>query len=205
MLAVAVDDGIIASNPVAGLGKALRLSRKPVDADADEEIKAMDRTQLAAFLGAVPDRYYPLFLTMARTGVRVGEAVAFQWDDIDLTGATARICRNLSRGRLGSPNGNRARSVDLSPELADVLRHELLARKKAALASGRPMAPWCFPTSTRTPFDDGKIRLVMRRTMKRAGPPTHFSPHCLRHTYASILLSEGESPAYIQRQLGHRS
>ena len=31
----------------------------------------------------------------------------------------------------------------------------------------------------------------------------HFTPHCLRHTYASILLSEGLSPVYVQEQLGH--
>jgi len=38
-----------------------------------------------------------------------------------------------------------------------------------------------------------------------AALPGHFSPHCLRHTYASLLLQAGESPAYVQRQLGHAS
>lgn len=33
----------------------------------------------------------------------------------------------------------------------------------------------------------------------------HFSPHSLRHSFASLLLQHGESPAYEQRQLGHAS
>jgi len=39
--------------------------------------------------------------------------------------------------------------------------------------------------------------------LKSTTLPGHFSPHCLRHTYASFLLQTGESPAYVQRQLGH--
>jgi hypothetical protein len=35
--------------------------------------------------------------------------------------------------------------------------------------------------------------------------PPHFTPHSLRHTYASLLIQQGESPVYVQRQLGHSS
>ena len=45
----------------------------------------------------------------------------------------------------------------------------------------------------------------MRRVLRAAKIAQHFSPHCLRHTYASLLLQQGESPAYVQRQLGHAS
>jgi len=46
---------------------------------------------------------------------------------------------------------------------------------------------------------------VFARLLKRAKLPGHFSPHCLRHTFASLLLQQGESPVYVQRQLGHSS
>jgi integrase-like protein len=45
----------------------------------------------------------------------------------------------------------------------------------------------------------------MRRVLKVAGLPEHFTPHCLRHTYASLMLQQGESLQYVQRQLGHSS
>ncbi len=39
--------------------------------------------------------------------------------------------------------------------------------------------------------------------LRMANLPLHLSPHCLRHTYASLLLAEGVSPVYVQEQLGH--
>lgn len=34
--------------------------------------------------------------------------------------------------------------------------------------------------------------------------PNHFQPHYLRHTFASLVLQQSESPAYVQRSLGTR-
>jgi hypothetical protein len=45
----------------------------------------------------------------------------------------------------------------------------------------------------------------MTRILKKANLPLHFTPHCLRHTYASLMLQQGEPVAYVQRQLGHAS
>ncbi|HEX9709915.1 MAG TPA: tyrosine-type recombinase/integrase, partial [Candidatus Thermoplasmatota archaeon] len=43
------------------------------------------------------------------------------------------------------------------------------------------------------------------RVLREAKLPGHFTPHSLRHSFASLLLSDGVSPAYVQRQLGHSS
>ena len=45
----------------------------------------------------------------------------------------------------------------------------------------------------------------MRQVLQQATLPLHFSPHCLRHSYASLMLQQGESLTYVQRQLGHAS
>jgi hypothetical protein len=49
------------------------------------------------------------------------------------------------------------------------------------------------------------VHRAFGRILKHAGLPAHFTPPCLRNTYASILLAEGKSPAYVQAQLGHAS
>ena len=54
-------------------------------------------------------------------------------------------------------------------------------------------------------MDESKVRRAMRHVLEQAKLPLHFSPHCLRHTYASLMLQQGESLTYVQRQLGHAS
>jgi integrase len=62
-----------------------------------------------------------------------------------------------------------------------------------------------FCTEVGTPLDESKVRKVMTRVLKKANLPLHFTPHCLRHTYASLMLQQGEPVTYVQRQLGHAS
>jgi len=49
------------------------------------------------------------------------------------------------------------------------------------------------------------VEKAFKRAVKTADLPPHFTPHCLRHTYTSLLLQDGVSPAYLQEQLGHSS
>jgi integrase len=77
LLGAAQDDGVILANPATALGRQFKLSR-PVAAKQDA-VKAMTREQLAAFLAAAEQetpRLAPLFLCLARTGIRLGEVLA---------------------------------------------------------------------------------------------------------------------------------
>lgn len=67
------------------------------------------------------------------------------------------------------------------------------------------MPRWVFCTEVGTPLDDSKLRKVMARVLKKAKLPVHFTPHCLRHTYASLMLQQGAPVTYVQRQLRHAS
>ena len=85
------------------MGRTLHLSRSA--AARQEELKAFDRDQLARFFGATAKawpRFYPLFLTMARTGMRIGEALALPWDDVDFAQREIRVARAVSStGQVG--------------------------------------------------------------------------------------------------------
>jgi integrase len=207
MLNAAIDDGVLIANPAARLGRHLRLSAPP--RQRQENIKAMTREQLAAFLEAArrsTPAFYPLFLTLARAGLRVGEALGLQWDDVDHSQGQLRIERAFSGGRLQTPKAGHGRTVDMSQQLSRELRRLLLARKIETLECGWSSMPaWIFCTSAGTPMDESRVRKAFQKALAAAALPLHFSPHGLRHTFASLLLQQGESPAYVQRQLGHAS
>jgi integrase len=212
MLFWAVDeDHVLATNPAARLGRKLKLV--PARAARQESIKAMTREQLAVFLEAARTsprapsrRLAPLFLLLARTGLRVGEVRALQWPDLDLQARTLRVERAFSEDRLDTPKSGHGRTVDVSRQLADALRRLLHERQTETLKRGWPeMPPWVFCTPEGRPLPKATLGGAFARVLKRAGLPAHFSPHCLRHTFASLLLQQGESPVYVQRQLGHAS
>jgi len=167
----------------------------------------MTRDQLGAFLAAARNaptayerRYYPLFLLLARTGMRLGEGLALQWDDVNFAEREIRVARTLSGGRMEKPKSGHGRTVDMSEQLARILLRLQVQRKTETLKRGWSRMPeWVFCAEAGTLPDESRVRKVMRKTLKAARLPLHFSPHCVRHTFASLLLQQGESPAYVQR------
>lgn len=176
MLSAAVDDGVISVNPIARLGRTLGLAPSKADRQQAVRTKAMTRAQLATFLMTAlvrERRWYPLFLTLARSGPRLGEAVALQVGlhddgDLDFVHREITFARALSDDgrRIDRPKTGEARVVDMSQQLADVLRTHVIARRAEALQGGQR------PTSA-----SGSL------PSKRAAPSTHImcagpSPAC---------------------------
>jgi integrase len=116
MFNAAVEDELRPDNPAARLGKQLRLVLPP--RARQEEVKAFTQDQLSSFLdtaSAVEPSHATLFLTLARTGLRLGESLALQWDDLDLSRRELRVARSLSHDRsIDTPKSGHGRTVDLS-------------------------------------------------------------------------------------------
>jgi len=217
MLSAAVDDEVILGNPIAKLGRALGLSASRTARQEAVKSKALTRAQLIAFLSvarAREPRWFPFWLTVARTGLRLGESLALQIGlhddgDLDFRQREITIARALADNgrRVDLPKTGERRVVDMSQQLAEALRVQALEVRTAALTRGA-MADdrlWLFPERTGGPRDPHNARRAFARIVKHAALPAHFTPHGLRHSFASILLAEGKSPAYVQAQLGHKS
>lgn len=207
MLNYAIDDGVIIHNPADKLGRQLRLTSSPTERDS--EIKAFDRLQLTRFMdtAAVSEpEYYPLFFMLARAGLRLGEAFALTWEDLDFESRQIRVEQAVSAGSLSTTKSRRSRDVDMSAQLRDVLRNLKSRRLEQMLIEAREATlSWVFVNGAGHRMDQSRVSKVFKRIVKAAELPLHYTPHCLRHTFASLLLQQGESPAYVQRQLGHAS
>ena len=68
-----------------------------------------------------------------------------------------------------------------------------------------PPSPWLFPGPDGQPITPGSFwQNVWRPLLKQSGI-RYRKPHALRHTFASLLLENRESPAYVKEQMGHSS
>ena len=204
MLNAAIGDGLITMNPADKVGRALKLTESPLA--RQDEIKALDRAQAAALIEAAEPEHHCMLLLMARTGLRIGEVIGLEWSDVDIERRRITVSRNTSRGVTDTPKSGHGRVVDMSNQLADALRRLLVERKALTLRRGWGEVPArVFITRHGETMTEDRIRAAMTRALKAAKLPLHHTPHSLRHTYASILLQSGVSPAYVQRQLGHAS
>jgi integrase len=175
------------------LTAAARGRREHAIADPEREAAAKRRDR----------REHVMFLTLADGGLRPGEALALQWEDVDLNDRTVNIERALSRGgRIKTTKTGESRRVDLTTRLADALSQLQTDTEAEALLAGRDPLPWVFPSEAGTPLDETNVARRFRALLRKAGLP-RFRLYDLRHTFATDLLEENAPITYVAAQLGH--
>lgn len=199
----AVEDDLIPANPIAKLGRLIK--RK----DRKSDVNALTRDEASALLDALKEHYprhHPFFLCALRTGMRLGELLALEWADIDFLGGFIEVRRSYVLGHITTPKNGKSRRVDMSRQLAKTFQSLLVARKKEALAKGWGEVPErVFVNEVGGVLDHGNLRQrVYWPSLAKAGL-RRIRIHDLRHTFASLLIQNGESLVYVKDQLGHHS
>jgi integrase len=203
ILTEAVDDELISSNPAARAGKLIKkIDRKKNISPFSWEEKTLFEDTLK---GHFP-RYYPLFLTALRTGMRIGEIIALKPGDIDFNGNFIEVRRSCVRGNISTTKSGKIRRVDMSSELRAVLKSYLITRKEEALKKGWGKPPeWLFYNYVGAMIDINNLRKrIFCKALEKAGL-RHIRIHDLRHTYATLRIQSGHNIADVSKQLGHHS
>ena len=196
----AVTDELILRNVADGI-KAPRPKKK--------EINPLSPEQVRTFLEATrDDPLEALYVLAIHRGLRQGELLGLKWDDVNLEAATLHVRRTLSLTRDGhvfeQPKNGKGRSIELTQSAADALRSHLQRQLKEIEALGDEYQDQglIFPGERGQPMRPWTLTRKLQRILERVGLP-HMRFHDLRHTCATLLLSKGVHPKFVQELLGH--
>jgi integrase len=159
----------------------------------------------SAFLSRQPGSQYnyePILRLAIFTGLRLGELLGLQWQDLDFDARELHVRRQWTRAReLDTPKTEAAlRRIPLSDDLVAFLREH----HKRALAEGRA-GSFVFISRIGGPLSH---RNVQRRAFEPAAALAEIdgvSFHSLRHAFASRMISRGISATVLARLMGHES
>jgi integrase len=186
----AVKWGYLKTNPAEGVERP-RVEK--------EEMQVLTPDEVKQFLEHVTLRYRTFFLTAILTGLRRGELLGLQGEDIDWNHNQIHVRRSLWKGQIVSPKTKSSvRRVDTTPTLAQELRRH-------KLSCSIEDSGFVFCNSEGKPLDpDSLVKRQFLPALKRAGVK-RVRFHDLRHLNVALRLEQGQNIKYIQNQLGHAS
>ena len=191
-MSLAKEQKLIVANPAEGCALP-RLEHR--------EMKTLPVEQLQSFLREAKESgVYELYYLELATGLRRGELLGLNWEDIDLERGDLRVKRQIARINgevVEAPlkTKNAYRTLPLAEDTVSIL----LEQKKKVDGN-----PWVFPSPTGGPISPDSVLHMLHRVLKRAGlPRVRF--HDLRHTFATLALQNGVDVKTVSGMLGHFS
>lgn len=205
----AVDNDLIIKNP-ASATKLPKMEKK--------EVMPFTREEAECFLNTVKSldhRLFSAFYIALFTGLRLGEILGLMWSDIDFTVGVFEVRRNLvvikddTTGKhhldFGPPKTPKSkRIIPMTPALVKVLKSHKARQNEEKLFFG---ASYCDEGLVFCSEDGKRIwprnfQRVYYSLLERAGVQ-HKKFHTTRHTFASMLIEDGEDIRNVQEMLGH--
>jgi integrase len=213
-------DGRIEANPCRGV-------ELPPLPPAEE--RYLTDVEIGQILYRLDGVYRMLAEVLLGTGMRISEACGLHWHRVNLDAGTVDVIEtwDIDAGEMKAyPKSKKRRTVPMTPELVDLLvrwhdhtpdagscgrpharyrARDARARTKGVDAVDRCVSGLVLPGPKGSALDAKNFgKRQWKQAVDGAGA-TGASPHALRHTYASRLLSAGVSLARVQKLLGHAS
>lgn len=180
----------ISENPAKEIKKLPKVAK---------EIKYLTTEEMAQFVEIIkefPISRYAALLTDLYTGMRISELLALEWSDIDFKNGTISVNKQFYKGKLSAPKTHKStRKITIPDAVIRVLRQLKLETKVLS------KIVFCGKDGNYL-NQDKFVMNWFKKAMRIIGKP-EYNFHCLRHTYATYLLSNGVPIKFVQEQLGH--
>lgn len=202
MFEYAVQNDVISKNPCK---KAVKVSGK----DQGDRLP-MSLTEQKKFINLITGgKYEYIFRFVLQTGLRVGEALALKWSDIDFENNILTICRSLNEDKskkewIFEKTKSKAgeRSVPLTKEASRILR--LVKKKQKGYAVNIVYGDLVFRNPEGECITRYRLSSRLNYICKLNGMRV-ISMHILRHTFATRCIEAGMNPKALQSIMGHET
>lgn len=138
------------------------------------------------------------------TGMRTSELIGLEWGDVDWIRGVIEVRRALTTaaiqtkitGEIPKTRAGKREVKLLAPAMA-----ALMAQKAHTFIAGEQI--FNNPRTTMRWGGDSPIRKIWKRALLLA-KVRYRRPYQTRHTFASMMLTAGESPMWVAQQMGHK-
>lgn len=225
---LAVNDDVIRYNPCEKALKELKNAFPEV-----EKKKGLTIEEESTFLRFVESnnrysRWYPVLVTLFRTGMRIGECMALTWEDIDFEAKTIRICKTLEYFKLVDEHTHTKeihtpktvagiRYIPMLPEVIAALEEEKALQKLIGvecIETINGVTDFVFLNRYGKTLCRESINRTIHRIVRECNMAVElkqfdgvllpkFSCHSTRHTFATRLNEAGINLKAAQSMLGH--
>jgi integrase len=163
-------------------------------------IDPFDVDEISIILKNATPQIRNLFQFAFFSGMRTSELIALKWSDIDWGKEVIHVSRAVVEKQTKSTKTNAGiRDVVLLPPAREALQ----AQKSHTFLAGGPI--FNNPRTDEPWETDAQIRKTAWVYVLKKSGVRYRNPYQTRHTYASMLLSEGENPWWVAEQMGHKT
>jgi len=180
----------VSNNPAKEVKKLPKITR---------EIKYLTSDEMKEFLDVIKtfpiNKYLPLLVDLY-SGMRISELLAIEWSDIDTENCTISVNKQYYKGRLSTTKTYKSTRKITVPDFIIEKLQELKSSQKV-------LSKIVFCSDSGGYISQDKFVLHWFKKAMRLIGKDDYNFHCLRHTYATYLLSNGVPLKFVQEQLGH--
>ncbi|ERT60775.1 tyrosine-type recombinase/integrase [Megasphaera vaginalis (ex Srinivasan et al. 2021)] len=204
-LTMAVNEGLLYRNPAAGV-------RKPKVVKKQATVLTLD--QLKILLSAIDDKeYYRLIYTAVSTGLRREELLGLRIQDININRRMLSVNQTVHYDNRQTYITKTTKTIsskrvisldDATYQYIQDQINEIQYRRQSVFRYKREL-DLLFPAKDGGPIYPAYVSAKLKEYVEKAGLPTSFTFHGLRHTHATLLLESGANYKSVQLRLGHSS